>query len=72
MFNPRVSPRRRHSQNRLPESVPESQLESPCGSLSPCYFHSSSGFLGLGAALLFGKPTDLRDIFSLSSRALLF
>ena len=30
------------------------------------------GFLGLGAALLFGKPTDLRDIFSLSSRALLF
>ena len=29
------------------------------------------GLLGLGAALLFGKPTDLRDIFSLSSRALL-
>ena len=29
------------------------------------------GLLGLGAALLFGKPTDLRNIFSLSSRALL-
>ena len=29
------------------------------------------GLLGLGAALVFGKPTDLRAIFSLSGRALL-
>ena len=29
------------------------------------------GLLGLGAVLLFGKPTDLRDIFTLSGKALL-
>ena len=40
--------------------------------VKPLLLSLAFGVLGLGAAFLFGKPADLRAIFTLSGRALLF